>query len=82
MYFRRLGDSDVGRLRPQNLECNFGLSWFRENRKMQFSTHMVLLFGDKSSNLTHYGAPVAIFVHKFLVFIFISKVVLLLLDLA
>ena len=46
-YFRRLGDSRVYRLRRQNLERNFGLSWFRENRKMQFSSQMVLLFGKK-----------------------------------
>ena len=64
-YFRRLDDSRVCRLRPQNLECNFGLSWFRKNREMQFSPQMVLLFGNLSSNLTHYGALVAISVHKF-----------------
>ena len=62
-YFQRLGDSP--RLRPQNLECNFDLNWFRENRKMQFLPQMVLLFGNKSSNLTHSGAPVVISVHKF-----------------
>ena len=44
---------------------NFGLSGFSENKKMQFSPQMVLLFGNKSRNLTHYGAPVAISVHKF-----------------
>ena len=43
---------------------------------------MVLLFGNKSSNLAHYGALFVISVHKFLVFIFISKVVLLIKDLA
>ena len=64
-YFPRLGDSRVSRLRPQNLECNFGLSWLRENRKMQFSSQMVLVLGNKISNLTHYCAPVAISVHKF-----------------
>ena len=75
-HFRRLGDFRVSRLRPQNLECNFGLSWFSENRKMQFSLQMVLLFGNKSSNLTHYGAPVAISVPNSS-FIMICKVVLL-----
>ena len=64
-YFLMLGDSRVYRLRRQNLECNFGLSWFRENRKMPFSSQMVLLFCNKSSNLMHYGALVAISVHKF-----------------
>ena len=64
-YFRRLGDSRVSRLRPPNLECNLGPSWFRENTKMQFLSQLGLLFGNKSSNLTHYSAPVAISVHKF-----------------
>ena len=27
------------------LECNFGLSWFRENRNMQFSPWIVLIIG-------------------------------------
>ena len=64
-YFGRLGDSRFYWLRRQNLECNFGLSWFREIINMQFLSQMVLYFGNKSSYLTHFGALVAISAHKF-----------------
>ena len=32
--FPRFSDSHISGLRPQDLECNFGLSWFSENGKM------------------------------------------------
>ena len=31
--FPMFGDSHISWLRPRKLECNFGLSWFRENGK-------------------------------------------------
>ena len=34
--YPRFGDSHISGLRPQNWECNFGLSRFRENGKLPF----------------------------------------------
>ena len=45
--FLRFGDSHISGLRSKNLECNFGLSWFSESRKMQFSPQIVLIIGNE-----------------------------------
>ena len=42
--FLRFGDSHISVLRPQNLECNLGLSWFTVN------------IGNLSTTSTHNGA--------------------------
>ena len=34
--YPRFGNSHISGMRPQNLECKFVLSWFREKGKMQF----------------------------------------------
>ena len=46
MAFPRFGDSRIPWLRPQNLECHFGLSWFREKEKNAISPQIVLIIGN------------------------------------
>ena len=45
-HFLTFGDSHISELRPQNLECNFGLNWFRENGQMSLlhELYSLLLF--------------------------------------
>ena len=44
--FPRFGDFHISWLRPQNLECHFGLSWFRENGKNAISPQIILIYGN------------------------------------
>ena len=63
--FLRFGDSQISRLRAQNLEYNFSLSWFREKFKNAISPQIVIIIDNYSSNLTCYGEPVAVSADKF-----------------
>ena len=62
--FPRFGDSYISRLRPQNLECNFGLAGSEKMKKLIFLHKLYNLLVIKVVFLTHYSAPVVISVDK------------------